>query len=86
MESYLSDWIKQYVYFSDINSNNLSINMGVSQGSILGPLLFLIHINDIVNATSSFWPIIYADDTTLGVCISYFGEVKAQIHGNINFE
>ena len=46
-------------------SDHGNIMCGVPQGSILGPLLFLIYVNDIVKVSSSMHPILYADDTTL---------------------
>ena len=42
------------------------------QGSILGPLLFIIYVNDLVNATTVFHPIVYADDTTLVASLNTF--------------
>jgi hypothetical protein len=64
MKSYLSDR-KQYVEIDGIQSDTLVIKTGVPQGSILGPLLFIIYINDIANSSNIFEFIIYADDTTL---------------------
>jgi hypothetical protein len=64
LKSYLNKRT-QYVDFNDISSECLEMNCGVPQGSILGPLLFIIYVNDLSNATRFFEPIIYADDTTL---------------------
>ena len=55
----------QYVKFESCISNNVLISTGVTQGSILGPLLFSIHINDLVMACSKLNYLMYADDTTL---------------------
>ena len=62
--SYLSGR-KQYVSFGGVTSNLCDINYGVPQGSVLGPLLFLIFINDISNASNKFKYTIFADDSTL---------------------
>lgn len=61
--SYLADR-QQYVYISGHSSSLLPVRLGVPQGSILGPLLFLIYINDLPGA-SSLNTKLFADDTAL---------------------
>ena len=62
-ESYLTDRY-QRVVISGQTSDWASTNAGGPQGSILGPLLFLVFINDIVNDLESV-PFFFADDTSL---------------------
>ena len=62
-QSYLSGRV-QYTTIKDCKSDAQLIKCGVPQGSILGPLLFLIYINDLCEA-SDFKVSLYADDTCL---------------------
>ena len=68
MASYLTDR-KQYVSFNKTSSDSLSIRYGVPQGSILGPLLFLLYMNDITNSfiDPDIKVVLYADDTNIFV-------------------
>ena len=62
--SYLTDR-NQFVHYRGINSDLRPLNTGVPQGSILGPLLFIIYINDLSKASTLFETLTYADDSTL---------------------
>ena len=70
--SYLNDR-KQYVRFNDINSSFCTVKTGVPQGSIIGPLLFIIYVNDMSNLEINDVEIsLYADDTSVFVSSSDF--------------
>ena len=69
--SYLSER-SQCVEYGGHRSSFLPLDKGVPQGSVLGPLLFLIYINDIHNCCKTFKCILYADDTTLTAPICSF--------------
>ena len=56
---------QQFVNIYATNSQCKAVKYGVPQGSILGPLLFLIYIKDIVNSSKVLHQIIFADDTNL---------------------
>ena len=64
IESYLNSR-KQYVSINDCESDLKSVICGVPQGSILGPKLFILYINDICNVTKLLHFVIFADDTNI---------------------
>ena len=65
LKSYLSNRY-QYVHINNYNSTLKNIKFGVPQGSVLGPILFLLYINDIIKLQFDFVSL-FADDTVLGL-------------------
>jgi len=64
IKNYLSNR-QQFVSTNGLNSSKQTIKFGVPQGSVLGPLLFLLYINDITNIDPSLKIKLFADDTNL---------------------
>ena len=83
MERYLSNR-RQFVLFKDVKSEYANVTYGVPQGSIMGPLLFLLYVNDIYNVSTSLLPILFADDTNVFLTGKNIDQMIEIINGELN--
>ena len=79
--SYLTNR-SQFVSYDSRQCKIQSITCGVPQGSILGPLLFIIYMNDIWNVSELLFTVLYADDT----CVVIHGKDMLSIITTLNHE
>ena len=78
LESYLCDR-KHAVRVNNTISSFLTLNIGVPQGSVLGPLLFLLYINDLPNSTN-FNVKLFADDTLLSLDSKNYKDLQKRVN------
>ena len=83
LSSYLNDRV-EYVTYNKQDSGKRIINLGVPQGSCLGPLLFIIYTNDFCKYLEAVDKVLYADDTSLVVCGNNVENVIAEINVSLN--
>ena len=75
IKSYLSNR-SQYIKLEETESSLQNIDFGVPQGSILGPLLFLIFINDMPNCSDLIFFCLFADDSNLFINATDFDSLQ----------
>ena len=66
IESYSTDRY-QFVEYDRVSSSKNKIICGVPQGSILGPLSFLIYMNDLAKISTKFFTMMFANDTSMSI-------------------
>ena len=80
--SYLTDR-KQYTVVDGAMSSESNINHGVLQGSCLGPLLFLVYINDLPICSEKCTSKLYVDDTDISASNKSIKEAKRQVNNDL---
>ena len=83
MKSYFTDRV-QCVRIDDYISVFKSISLGIPQGSVLGPILFLLFINDLPDCVQDCTVCLFADDVTLYPTCREFNYVQSMVETDLN--
>ena len=79
-----SDNCTQRCAVNDVISKTCTLTCGIPQGTILGPLLFLLYINDLPNCLSNPQPRMYADDTHLTYANNDICAIEASLNQDLS--
>ncbi len=82
---WFSNYLKGRTQYTEVNgilSNPRTVQMGVPQSSVAGPLLFIIFINDLASATE-LDTLLFADDTTFQCNGTYIDELFNRVNINL---
>ena len=82
-QSYLSNR-QQFVKYGNETSDRQIMKCGVPQGSVLGPLLFLVYVNDLPNCIRNCNTLQFADDTTVYVSGSNIAQLFTKLNSDLN--
>ena len=90
LEKIAVDWFRSYLtdryqrcFVNGCLSDEIKITCGVPQGSVLGPLLFLIYINDLASCFDHGTARMYADDTNLSFSACFPIELQRQMERDL---